>query len=79
MAYMTIIAVVEVPDDPKFSVKEPGPGQTIEIDLVEEGMAQFKEPKQVRFLTAQPGVTVEAMLAGADPELWPEGAVKGEF
>lgn len=72
MAYMTIVAVVEVPDAPKFERVEPRPGGEVGVDLVEEGLAQFVDASSVKFLTAEPGIGDVAWESGADPDTWSE-------
>jgi hypothetical protein len=77
MAYLTIVAVVEVPDEemPPETIHGDDPD-----DMLELARKQFGELEgNIRFITGQRGVTATAIMEGADPSLWPEGTEVGAF
>lgn len=73
MAYVTIIAVVEVPD------LDVPPMESNPDGMLELGMGLFKNQETLRFITAVRDVTAVAMMEGADPSLWPVGIEVGSF
>lgn len=76
MAYVTIIAVLAVPDAdlPEKSMEGDDPDTMLEL-----GVKQFKDKDQLRFITCTRDVTAVAVLEGADPSLWPDGITTGSF
>lgn len=65
MAYVTIIAVVSVPD-----IELPTEERSCE-GMLELGMRRFRDEREVQFIVATNGITDVALDAGADPSVWP--------
>lgn len=79
MAYMTIIAVVDVPEEDMPTKSMDGDDPDVMLELGLKQLFCGIDAERVKFITVNRDVTMVAVLEGADPSLWPANTMKGSF